>query len=106
MERICVRCGQEMMPVKNSFWFLLDRKTRSSDLWGCRTCNNFQIHGAPNTFINTATITSGVLVPDPGNNENFQAIINPKIIAPYSFGEHMAEWYPGWPWKEGGQFYE
>lgn len=99
--RVCIRCGQVMQPIKNGFYYSMpDGKVRNSDLWGCLTCRRFQIHGSPKTPILIRNIVkSGNFVVDPGG-DNYLAILDPEIDFTEEFDKHMIKWYPEWNWKE------
>lgn len=100
--RICVKCGNVMEPVKNGFTFSIGTRFYTSDLWGCKKCRRFQIHGTNKHFGYVAKLIEPIdLISDPGN-KSFLAILEPKFVAlPEYFYKHMKEWYPGWNWKEG-----
>lgn len=100
-DRICIKCGQEMIPIKNGFVFEVDDELRTADLWGCRPCERYQIHGLPaaQSFAKIHGHLSSEeeehLVADPGN-DRFWAILDPAITYTSHFKRHMSEWYQGW----------
>ena len=99
-ERYCVECGSEMQPLKNGFLFLSEYDLRTSDLWGCKRCMRYQIHGIPvgpptkvyGEINNSNHVTLSF---DPGN-EKFWAILKPNLTFSEHFAAHMREWYPDW----------
>lgn len=95
MKRVCVRCGRTMKPVKNGFHHVgPDGCIRSADLWGCLSCNRFQVHGIPSGSAPWRPIfgyVSGEKVPDPGN-ERFTAYLEPEFWFLDPFFKYMAEW--------------
>jgi hypothetical protein len=100
MDRICVKCGRVMEPIKNGFYFFFDQKVRTSDLWGCRNCRRFQIHGSPKVFVEAANLIHGEIITDPGN-QNMLAVLEPNLILPDYFEKYMNQYYPHWTcWKE------
>lgn len=101
-ERTCINCGRELQVIKNGFFFIQHGGLRTSDLWGCKGCNRFQIHGIPNSpaipifgFVSDPDELSDGLVCDPGN-ERFWAILDPTITFTDFFRSHLKEWYPDW----------
>lgn len=99
-ERICIKCGQEMRPIKNGFIFQVDDELRTADLWGCLTCDRYQIHGVPATqsllkIYGHLRLENSELVCDPGNDK-FWAVLDPALTYTPHFKKHMAEWYPDW----------
>lgn len=104
MERVCVECGGIMQPVKNSFHFVTKAEDgyvgHTSDLWGCRRCKRFQIHGSPKAHYPMAILEEGELIEDPGNS-SMLAVIRPKFRPPSEFQEHMDKWYSRFCYPEG-----
>jgi len=92
-----------MVPVKNGFWFLYNDGLRNSDLWGCKVCMRYQIHGIPigplSKIFGKINNTDDVeMASDPGNSK-FWAILKPDLTFTEYFATHMSEWYPEWRFR-------
>lgn len=103
-DRICVKCGCTMEVVKTGFHFMSpDGGARSGDLWGCRVCGRFQLHGVPaGQFpwwpLDGAVIGQAVPDPDP-ESARFFAYLEPKFDFLPLFHKHMDSWYPDFEYE-------
>jgi len=99
-DRTCVKCGSEMVPIKNGFYYLIPTGyIYTSDLWGCYKCMHYQIHGSPEQDILKihGVVHSGHIESDQGEMaEAFKMITEPQIEYTNLFYKHMKEWYPDW----------
>ena len=96
---ICIECSYECVTLKTGFYHRQDDGlTYDGDLFGCKRCGHYQLHGIPNRshiFHNLIGTVSGTMVEDPKNGR-YRAILNPMLIVTPEFVEHMKRWYPDW----------
>lgn len=96
-DRTCIKCNRTMIPVKNGFFHVgPDGEIRSGDLWGCKPCGRFQLHGIPTghgSWMPLYGWVNGERVKDPNADEFFRAYLDPDILFCPPFFRHMKEWY-------------
>ena len=99
-DKTCVKCGRMMRPIKNGFHHLgPDGGVRSGDLWGCRWCKRFQLHGVPKGQFPWWPLyarVKGEETVDP-ENDVFSAYLEPEFDFQAPFYEHMKKWYGDFP---------
>ena len=99
-EKICANCGKPMECLKTGFLFHCSLAVHRGDLFGCRSCERFQIHGINKVSTPVSRIDSLVGVIQDPHNEQHYAVTEGDFHFTKEFDEHMKQWYPHWNWED------
>jgi len=97
--RICTKCSNELRVVKTGFHHLgPDGGVRSGDLYHCKACDRFQLHGIPDGAYPYwplfGVVLRGQRTRETEPNSYWSAYLSPKIFFLSTFHTHLRKWYP------------